>query len=48
MAPGTTSSPGSSASVLQQLFGNIGRFNPGAGSSNGSSNFGGSPGGGGG
>lgn len=39
MAPGTTSSPGSSASILQQLFGNIGRFNPGAGSSNGSSNF---------
>lgn len=33
MAPGTTSSPGSSASILQQLFGNIGRFNPGAGSS---------------
>ena len=26
MAPGSTPSPGSSASILQQLFGNIGRF----------------------
>ena len=43
MAPGSTPSPGSSASVLQQLFGNVGRFNqtpssngPGSGLSGGS------------
>jgi outer membrane protein assembly factor BamE (lipoprotein component of BamABCDE complex) len=32
MTPGTTATPGSSASVLQQLFGNVGRFNGGGGS----------------
>jgi hypothetical protein len=26
MAPGTTATPGASTSVLQQLFGNVGRF----------------------
>ena len=26
MAPGTTATPGASVSVLQQLFGNVGRF----------------------
>jgi outer membrane protein assembly factor BamE (lipoprotein component of BamABCDE complex) len=26
MAPGTTATPGASASILQQLFGNVGRF----------------------
>lgn len=36
MAPGTTPTPGASASILQQLFGNIGRFN-GAGNDTGSS-----------
>ncbi len=30
MAPGTTPTPGASASILQQLFGNIGRFQGGA------------------
>jgi outer membrane protein assembly factor BamE (lipoprotein component of BamABCDE complex) len=30
MAPGATPSPGSEASFLQQLLGNVGRFNPGA------------------
>lgn len=44
MAPGTTKSPGSSASVLQQLFGNIGRFNGSAGSDQ-NSLGGGAPGG---
>jgi outer membrane protein assembly factor BamE (lipoprotein component of BamABCDE complex) len=32
MQPGTTQTPGTSASVLQQLFGNVGRFNGGGGS----------------
>ena len=43
MAPGSTPSPGSSAWVMQQLFGNVGRFNqtpssngPGSGLSGGS------------
>ncbi|GAB0112895.1 outer membrane protein assembly factor BamE [Acidisoma sp. C75] len=43
MAPGATKSPGSSASVLQQLFGNIGRFTGGA--TNSQSLGGGAPGG---
>jgi outer membrane protein assembly factor BamE (lipoprotein component of BamABCDE complex) len=29
MAPGTTATPGASVSVLQQLFGNVGRFSGG-------------------
>lgn len=29
MAPGTTPTPGTNVSILQQLFGNIGRFNGG-------------------
>jgi outer membrane protein assembly factor BamE (lipoprotein component of BamABCDE complex) len=29
MAPGTTATPGASASILQQLFGNVGRFSGG-------------------
>ena len=36
MAPGTTQTPGTSASILQQLFGNVGRFNAGGGSGGGS------------
>lgn len=44
MAPGTTKSPGSSASLLQQLFGNIGRFS--GGNANQNSLGGGAPGGG--
>jgi outer membrane protein assembly factor BamE (lipoprotein component of BamABCDE complex) len=40
----TTPSPGTEASFLQQLLGNIGRFNPGGlGSSGGGGNAGGSP-----
>lgn len=40
----TTPSPGTSASFLQQLFGNIGRFNPGGlGASDQSSGGGGAP-----
>lgn len=35
MAPGSTPTPGASASVLQQLFGNIGRFNGGGGTTGG-------------
>jgi outer membrane protein assembly factor BamE (lipoprotein component of BamABCDE complex) len=40
MAPGTTSTPGASASVLQQLFGNVGRFS-GAGNDTGGDQGGG-------
>lgn len=49
MVSRATPSPGSEASVLQQLLGNVGRFNPGglgglgAGSSNGMSLGGGAP-----
>jgi outer membrane protein assembly factor BamE (lipoprotein component of BamABCDE complex) len=40
----TTPSPGTEASFLQQLFGNVGRFNPlGAGTSSGTGGGGGSP-----
>jgi outer membrane protein assembly factor BamE (lipoprotein component of BamABCDE complex) len=41
MAPGSTPTPGASASVLQQLFGNIGRFNGGSGETGGSTAGGG-------
>jgi len=44
MASGATPSPGSEASFLQQLFGNVGRYNPGSaltGPSQGGSNTGG-------
>jgi outer membrane protein assembly factor BamE (lipoprotein component of BamABCDE complex) len=44
MAPGTTKSPGSNASLLQQLFGNIGRFS--GGTAGGTGLGGGAPGGG--
>ncbi len=40
MAPGTTATPGASASVLQQLFGNVGRFS-GAGNDTGGNQGGG-------
>jgi outer membrane protein assembly factor BamE (lipoprotein component of BamABCDE complex) len=46
MAPGTTATPGASSSVLQQLFGNVGRFG-GASSGNGGTQGGGGLGGGG-
>jgi outer membrane protein assembly factor BamE (lipoprotein component of BamABCDE complex) len=45
MAPGTTATPGASASVLQQLFGNVGRFS-GAGETGGDQGGGGLTGGG--
>jgi outer membrane protein assembly factor BamE (lipoprotein component of BamABCDE complex) len=40
MAPGTTATPGASVSVLQQLFGNVGRFS-GAGDTGGDQGGGG-------
>jgi outer membrane protein assembly factor BamE (lipoprotein component of BamABCDE complex) len=40
MAPGTTATPGASASILQQLFGNVGRFS-GAGETGGDQGGGG-------
>ena len=43
MASGATPSPGSEATIMQQLLGNVGRFNPIAGAGGGGG--GGSPGG---
>ena len=40
MAPGTTATPGASVSILQQLFGNVGRFS-GGGSTGGTQGGGG-------
>lgn len=39
----STPSPGTSASFLQQLLGNVGRFNPGMGAANSSTGGGGAP-----